>query len=124
MDGGGSINLIYQDTIRKMGIDPSRINQSSATFNGVIPGAVAHCWGSLVLEVTFGSPDNFRSENLLFNIAPFNSDYHALLGRTAFACFNAIPNYACLKLKMPGPHGVITVSGNTKQYAAVPAVGL
>ena len=124
MDGGRSLNLIYQDTIRKMGIDPSRINQNSATFNGVIPGVVAHCWGSLVLEVTFGSPDNFRRENLLFNIAPFNSDYHALLGRPAFACFNAIPNYACLKLKMPSPCGIIAISENIEQYAAVPTAGL
>ena len=124
MDGGSSLNLIYQDTIRRMGIDPSRINQNNATFNGIIPGVVAHCWGSLVLEVTFGSPDNFRRENLLFNIAPFSSDYHALLGRPAFACFNAIPNYAYLKLKMPGPRGVLTISGNTERLAAVPAAGL
>ena len=124
MYGGSSLNLIYQDTIRRMGIDPSRINQNTTTFNGVILGIVAHCWGSLVLEVTFGSPDNFRRENLLFNIAPFSSDYHALLGRPAFACFNTIPNYACLKLKTPSPRGIITVSGNIGQYVAVPAAGL
>ena len=123
MDGGSSLNLIYQDTVRKMGIDPSRISQSNTTFNRVKPGVEAHCWGSLVLEVTFGSPDNFRSEELLFDIAPFSSGYHALLGRMAFACFNAIPNYACLKLKMPGPRGVITVSGNTEQYAAALIAG-
>ena len=123
LDSGRSLNLIYQDTIRKMGIDSSRISQNSATFNGVIPGIEAHCWGSPVLEVTFGSPDNFRSEDLLFNIAPFSSGYHALLGRTAFPCFNAIPNYACLKLKMPGPRGVITVSRNIEQYAAALIAG-
>ena len=39
----------------------------------------------------------------------------ALLGRTVFACFNAVPHYAYLKLKMPGPHGVITVNGNTER---------
>ena len=107
-----------------MGIDPSRINPSNTTFKGVIPGVEAHYRGSLVLEVTFGSPDNFRSEELLFDIAPFSSGYHALLGRTAFACFNAIPNYAYLKLKMLGPRGIITVSKNTERYAAVPAAGL
>ena len=106
-----------------MGIDPSRISQSNTTFKGVIPGIEARCCGSLVLEVTFGSPDNFRSEELLFDIAPFSSGYHALLRRTAFACFNAVPNYACLKLKMPGPHGIITVSGNTEQYAAALVAG-
>ena len=115
MDGGSSLNLIYQDTVRKMGIDPSRISQSNTTFKGVIPGVEARCRGSLVLEVTFGSPDNFRSEELLFDIAPFRSGYHALLGRTAFARFNAVPHYAYLKLKMPGPCGVITVSGNTER---------
>ena len=31
----------------------------------------------------------------------------------AFARFNAVPHYTYLKLKMPGPRGVITVSGNT-----------
>ena len=107
-----------------MGIDTSRISLSNTTFKGVIPGVEAHSWGSLVLEVMFGSPDNFRSEGLIFNIAPFSSGYHALLGRTAFACFNAKPNYACLKIKMPSPCGVITVSRNTEQYPAAPAAGL
>ena len=36
MDGGSSLNLIYEDTIRRMGIDPSRISQSNTTFEGVI----------------------------------------------------------------------------------------
>ena len=81
----------------------------------MIPDIEAHCTGSLVLEVVFGSPDNFRSEELIFDIAPFRSGYHALLGRTAFTHFNAVPHYAYLKLKMPGPRGVITVSGTTER---------
>ena len=114
MDGGSSLNLIYQDTVRKMGIDPMRISQSNTTFKGVIPGPEARCMGSLVLEVVFGSPDNFRSEKLTFDITPFRSGYQALLGRTTFARFNVVPHYASLKLKMPGPRGIITVSGNVE----------
>ena len=114
MDGGSSPNLIYQDTVRKMGIDPSRINQSNTTFKGVIPGVEARCTGSLTLDVVFGSPDNFQSKELIFDIDPFRSGYHALLGRMAFARFNAVPHYAYLKLKMPRPRGVITVSGYTE----------
>ena len=98
-----------------MGIDPSRISLSNTTFKGVIPGVEAHCTGSLVLEVVFGSPDNFRSEELTFDIAPFRSGYHALLGQTTFARFNGASHYAYLKLKMPGPRGVITVSGSTER---------
>ena len=59
MDGGSSLNLIYQDTVRKMGIDPTRISQSNTTFKGVIPGPEARYTGTLLLEVIFGSPDNF-----------------------------------------------------------------
>ena len=63
-----------------------------------------------MLEVVFGSPDNFRSEALIFNIVPFYSGYHALIGRTTFTRFNAVPHYTHLKLKMPGPRGVITIT--------------
>jgi len=66
------------------------------------------------LEGLFGSLDNYQSEELIFDIAPFQSGYHALLGRTTFARFNVVPHYAYLKLKMPGPRGVITISGNTE----------
>ena len=97
-----------------MGIDPSRIKPSKTTL-GAIPGVEAHCTGSITLEVVFGSPDNFRSEELILDIVPFRSGYHTLLKRTAFAKFNAVPHYAYLKLKMPGPRGVITVNGNTER---------
>ena len=119
MDGGSSLNLIYQDTIRKMGIDPTKICHSNTTFKGVMSGPGAHCTGSLLLEVIFGFPDNFRSENLTFHIAPFQSGYQALLGREAFARFNAIPHYASLTLKMPGPRGIITVNGNIERSLRV-----
>ena len=98
-----------------MGIDPSRIKPTKTTFKGVIPGVEANCTGSVTLEVVFGSPDNFRSEELIFDIVPFRSGYHALLGRTAFASFNAVPRYAYLKLTRPGPQGVITVNGNIER---------
>ena len=114
-DGGSDPNLIYQDTVRKMGIDPTQISHGNTTFKGVIPGPEARCTGSLVPEVVFSSPDNFRSEKLAFDIAPFRSGYQALLGRAAFAHFNAIPYYASLKLKMPGPCGIITISGNIER---------
>ena len=76
------------------------------------PGPYAHCTGSLLLEVVFGSSDNSRRVKLVFHIAPFKSSYQALLGREAFARFNAIPHYASLTLKMPGPCGIISLKGN------------
>ena len=110
--------------MQKMGIDPSRIKPTKTTFKGVIPGVEAHCTGSITLEVVFGSPDNFRSEELIFDIVPFRSGYHVLLRRTAFARFNAVPHYAYLKLKMPGPRGVITVTPRTHPPVVVTPGGI
>lgn len=44
-----------------------------------------------------------------------SSPYHTLLGRLALAKFMAIPHYAYLKMKMPGPKGIITVVGDYKK---------
>ena len=41
-----------------------------------------------------------------------NSGYHALLGRDAFASFQAIPHYGYMKLKMPGPNGIVTLASD------------
>ena len=98
-----------------MGINPSGSKPTRTTFKVVILGVEARCTGSITLEVVFGSPDNFRSEELIFDIVPFRSGYHALLGRTAFARLNTVPHYVYLKLKMPGPRSVITVNGNTER---------
>ena len=130
MDGGSGLYLIYEDTVRRMGIDSPRISKIHTTFEGVIPCVEAYNKGSVILEVTFGSPGNSRSEELVFIIAPFQSSYQALLGRMAFARFNALPHYGYLTLKMPGPRGVITVSGTTErllhaeEYATALAAGL
>ena len=114
MDSGSSFNLLYQDNIRKIGIDPSRIRPTTTTFKGTVSSIEAHHTGSITLEVVFGSPNNFRGEGLTFDIVPLCSSCHALLGRTAFARFNAVPHYTYLKLKMPAPRGTITINGNTE----------
>ena len=80
MDGGSSLNLLYQDTMHKMGIDHSMIKPTKTTFKGVIPGVEASCIGSINLAAVFGTPNNYRTEELFFDIVPFHSDYQALLG--------------------------------------------
>ena len=41
MDGGSGLNLIYEDTLNKMQVDRTRIEQSSTTFRGIIPSREA-----------------------------------------------------------------------------------
>ena len=98
-----------------MGIPRSNMRPSKATFYGIIPGKEVIPLGRIRLNVTFGQPNNFLKEPLTFKVIDFLGVYHALLGRLCFATFMAIPNYTYLKLKMPGPKGVITVEGSFKQ---------
>ena len=112
MDGGSGLNLIYEETLNKMEIDKSRIEQSSTTFRGIIPSQEARCAGKITLDVVFGTLENYRSEKIIFQVAPFSSRYHALLGRDAFTSFQAIPHYGYMKLKMPRPSGIITLASD------------
>ena len=41
MDGGSGLNLIYENTLNKMQVDRSRIEQSNTTFRGIIPSREA-----------------------------------------------------------------------------------
>src|SRR3954466_14126999 len=68
--------------------------------------------GRISLEVVFGNASNFRKEALDFEVVDSKSQYHAILGRPTFARFMAVPHYAYLKQRIPGPRGVITVNGS------------
>jgi len=112
MDGGSGINIIFTKTLEEMLIQNSALKTSGTTFHGIVPGKAVYPLGKISLEVVFGSASNFRKETLDFKVVDWKSQYHAILGRPAFARFMAIPHYAYLKLEMPCPRGVITVSGS------------
>jgi hypothetical protein len=61
------------------------------------------------LPGTFGHVRNFRTETLTFEVVGFSGTYHAIFGRPAYAKFMVVPNYTYLKVKIPGPKGIITV---------------
>jgi hypothetical protein len=116
MDGGSSLNIIYAETLELLGVDRSEIRAGAAPFHGIAPGKRILPLGQIDLPVCFGTPSNFRKETITFEVVGFRGTYHAVLGRPCYAKFMAIPNYTYLKLKMPGPKGVITV-GPTYRHA-------
>jgi hypothetical protein len=118
IDGGSSINLLYQSSLEKLGIPLAQLKPSRLTFHGFMPGHSCTPLGKVQLEVLFGKKGNSRREPIWFEVVDINSPYHALLGRPALAKFIAVPHYAYLKMKLPGPRGVITVSGNFKKSLA------
>jgi hypothetical protein len=115
IDGGSSINLLYRTTMEKLGIPAIQLKPTKLTFHGIVPGHSCTPMGKIQLEVLFSEKDNHRRELIWFEVVDLNSPYHALLGRPALAKFMAVPHYAYLKMKLPGPRGVITVSGCYKK---------
>ena len=82
-------------------------------FVGVTPG-MAMPLGQIELLVTFGMPDNFRTEKVIFDVADSHLPYNGILGRPALAKFMAVTHYAYLTMKMPGPKGPITIETDLK----------
>ena len=66
--------------------------------------------GQVNLPITFGDQFNYRAKTLTFEVVAFLGTFHAILGCPCYVKFMAVPNYTYLKLKIPGPGGVITVS--------------
>ena len=112
MDGGSGINLMFASTLAAMRIPLCSLEQSDTTFHDIVPGKGIFPLGKIWIDVIFGKLDNFRCERLEFEVVDWPLQYHTILERVAFARFLAVPHYAYLLLKMPGPRGVITVQGS------------
>jgi hypothetical protein len=116
IDGGSGLNLLFASTLKKMGLDISKmLTPSRAPFYGIIPGNTATTLGSVVLPVTVATNDNYRMEYIKFEVADFELSYHANLGRLALAKFMVVPHYIYLLLKMPGKIGVLMFRGDLKK---------
>ena len=112
IDGGSSLNLMYANTLRKMNISLANLTLTDTRFHGITPEKLNSPLGKINLDVQFGTRENFRREKLEFEVLDFPSQYHALLGRPAYARFMALPHYTYLLWRIPGPKGPITVKGS------------
>ena len=92
-----------------------QLKHSNTVLYGVVPGRQATSFGSITLKVTFGDVNNYREESITFEVVPFKSVYHVIFGWPSYHQFHARPCYIYNNLKMPGPNGTITVSGNFKK---------
>src|SRR6266542_2900142 len=98
-----------------MEIPHSERNRSSSPFRRVIPGTSEIPLGQISFPVTLGTRENFRTENVSFEVADFEAVYHAIFGRPTLAKFMAVPHYTYMVLKLPGPNGIITLHGDVRR---------
>jgi hypothetical protein len=118
IDGGAGLNVISHAAFKQLEIPGSRLGPSRP-FSGVGPQPV-YPLGSIALPITFGTEENFRTENVQFDVAEVNLPFNAIIGRPALYRFMAIAHYGYLVLKMPSLAGVLTVRGD--RAAALAAV--
>jgi hypothetical protein len=118
IDGGAGLNVISHAAFRQLQIPGSRLGPSRP-FSRVGAQPV-YPLGSITLPVTFGTEENFRIENVQFDVAEVNLPFNAIIGRPALYRFMAIAHYGYLVLKMSSPARVLTVRGN--RAAALAAV--
>jgi hypothetical protein len=107
IDGGARLNVISHAAFKQLQIPGSQLGPSRPFFR-VGPQPV-YPLGSITFPVTFGTKENFRKENVQFDVAEVNLRFNAIIGRPALYRFMAIAHYGYLVLKMPSPAGVLTV---------------
>ena len=62
IDGGSGLNLIFMSTIMKMELDIfDKLKPSKAPFYGIVPANASFPIGTVVLQVTFGTLDNYKT---------------------------------------------------------------
>ena len=91
VDGGSSINLIFATTLTKMNISLSNLAPTDTRFHGITPEKPNYPLGKIALDVQFGLAEKFRKEKIEFEVMDWPSQYHAILGRPAYARFMAVP---------------------------------
>jgi hypothetical protein len=116
IDGGSELNVLFTKTLKKMKLDITHmLTKSTSPFYCIILRNAAIPLGSVVLPVTFGvTRENYRTEYIKFEVADFETSYHAILGRPTIAKFMAVPHYTYLVLKMPSSAGVLSLQGDLK----------
>jgi hypothetical protein len=118
IDGGAGLNVISHAAFKQLQIPGSRLGPSHP-FSRVGSQPV-YPLGSIALPVTFGTEENFHTENVQFDVAEVNLPFNAIIGRPTLYWFMAIAHYGYLVLKMSSPAGVLTVRGD--RAAALVAV--
>jgi hypothetical protein len=80
-----------------MGLDfTGLITPIEIPFYVIVPGKAVMPLRQITLPVTFGTQANYRTEFIQFEVADFETSYHAILGRPALGKFMAIPHYPYL----------------------------
>ena len=81
IDGGSSINILYRDTMTKLGLKVEDLEPTRMIFHDIVPGLSCSPICRVWLDVLFDDSNHFRREPIWFEVVDLSSAYHTLLGR-------------------------------------------
>jgi hypothetical protein len=72
VDGGSSINVTFPRMLQALGVELKDLTESDSPFFGIVPTEGEFPLGHIYMPVTFGTPENYRTEFLRFEVACFD----------------------------------------------------
>lgn len=110
VDGGSSAYVIFAEAYTRMGFLTLALSQALTLLRG-FGGEAVQVLGQVQLALAFGAGPNRHEQMILFGVIDISYNYNAIFGTATLNKFEAIAYHNYLKLKMPGPAGVIVVKG-------------
>ena len=99
-----------------MGLPTQALTPAPASLRG-FGGETVQVLSQALLLIAFGSGENRREEQILFDVVDIPYSYNAIFGCATLNKFEAVSHHNYLKLKMPGLTGMIVVKGSQSSAA-------
>ncbi|XP_074346953.1 uncharacterized protein LOC141685768 [Apium graveolens] len=113
VDNGASVDILFHDTIIRMGYNDSQLTPSDAPIYG-FNHVECKVEGAIQLPVTIGEEPMEATQMLNFQVFKEASTYNAIMGYTGIHAFKAVPLTYHMVLKFPTRNGVGEARGDQK----------
>jgi hypothetical protein len=114
IDNGSSADIIFTSTFQCMGLAPHMLAPPEKPLVGFGGKLIRSNW-KISLPVSFEDLDNARVEHIMFDVVDMYYPYSAIFGRGFINRFGAVSRQLVLCMKIPTPHGIITIFGDQNE---------